>query len=149
MANRSALRFVLSIEPWRPVHLNQTSVCVLLRTRINPSQRLSGKLETNLRVREFYSAKRSQLNCTNNGTPSSSSQDDQGPPQEAVLKAISGFISETFNFISNFVCLDLSLMWMQRCLKQKEGSGKLRMWLLEERSQMIPPMNGSPWIRRY
>ena len=87
MACRTAFRFVFLAEPWLPVYLNQTSVCASLRTRRSSfSLRLSGKF----RARDFHTARRTQLDCSHNETPSSSSEDDQDPPQEAVLKAISG-----------------------------------------------------------
>lgn len=91
MACRTALRSVLLIEPWRPVHLNRVSVCASFRTRGSPAPRLSGKLRT-IKGRDFHHARRTRLSCSHNeNAPSSSSQDEQGPPQEVVLKAISGF----------------------------------------------------------
>lgn len=90
MASRTALRFVLLAEPWQPVRLNRTFVRALLRTRgsFTSTPRLSAEFR-DPQSRDFHAAKRTQLNCSHNETPSSS-QDDQGPPQEAVLKAISG-----------------------------------------------------------
>lgn len=97
MACRSALRSVVLTEAWRPVHLNPTSVCASFRTRGSPATRVSGKFRT-VRARDFHFAKRARLNCSHNENPSSSSsQDEQGPPQEAVLKAISGFASVHFS----------------------------------------------------
>ncbi len=104
MACRTAFRFVFLAEPWRPVYLNRTSVCASLRTRRSSSSlRLSGKF----RARDFHTARRTQLDCSHNETPSSSSEDDQDPPQEAVLKAISGsppfYLSKPALFFSLFI----------------------------------------------
>ena len=88
MACRTALRFVFLAEPWRPVYLNRSTACASLRTR-GSSPTLSLRLSSKFRTRDFHTARRTQLNCSHNETPSSSS-DDQNPPQEAVLKAISG-----------------------------------------------------------
>lgn len=89
MACGTALRFVLLAEPWLSVRLNRTSACASLsfRTSGSSTPRLRGKFLT-LRARDFHTVKRTQLYCSHDETPSS--QDDQGPPQEAVLKAISG-----------------------------------------------------------
>lgn len=89
MACRTALRFVFLAEPWRPVYLNRSTACASFRTR-GSSSTLSLRLSSSkFRTRDFHTARRTQLNCSHNETPSSSS-DDQNPPQEAVLKAISG-----------------------------------------------------------
>lgn len=59
-----------------------------------------------VRARDIHFWKRTQkLNCSHNETPSSSTSEegdlDQGPPQEAVLKAISGSLLEQtcFDFL--------------------------------------------------
>ncbi|KAM3706001.1 hypothetical protein ACJW31_03G120600 [Castanea mollissima] len=94
MACRTALRFVFLAEPWRPVYLNRSTACASIRTR-GSSSTLSLRLSSSkFRTRDFHTATRTQLNCSRNETPSSSS-DDQNPPQEAVLKAISAELSKT------------------------------------------------------
>lgn len=94
MACRTALRSALLIEACRPVHLTRSSGSASFRTRGFSSPRLNGQFRT----RGFHFAKRTHLNCSHNESASSLSEDEQGPPQEAVLKAISGFVSETFLF---------------------------------------------------
>uniref|UniRef100_A0A2N9H7P7 Uncharacterized protein n=1 Tax=Fagus sylvatica TaxID=28930 RepID=A0A2N9H7P7_FAGSY len=124
MACRTAFRFVFLAEPWRPVYLNRTSVCASLRTRRSSSSlRLSGKF----RARDFHTARRTQLDCSHNETPSSSSEDDQDPPQEAVLKAISelskteGRVGQTTNVvIGGTVTDDSTNEWL--ALDQKVNS---------------------------
>ncbi|KAF3431042.1 hypothetical protein FNV43_RR25772 [Rhamnella rubrinervis] len=127
MACRSALRSVLLTEAWRPVHLNHTSVCASFRTRGSPATRLSAKFRTG-RARDFHLAKRARLSCSHNENSSSSSfQDEQGPPQEAVLKAISevskteGRVGQTTNVvIGGTVTDDSTNEWLS--LDQKVNS---------------------------
>ncbi|KAJ7945556.1 Phosphoribosylformylglycinamidine synthase [Quillaja saponaria] len=112
MACRTVLRSMILVEPWRrPVHFNRASIC---------------KLRT-VRAREFHFAKRA-LSCSYNESPSSSSsEDDQGPPQEAVLKAISevskseGRVGQTTNVvIGGTVTDDSTSEWL--ALDQKVNS---------------------------
>ncbi|XP_062149859.1 uncharacterized protein LOC133858406 isoform X2 [Alnus glutinosa] len=124
MACGTALRFVLLAQPWLPVRLNQNSACASLRTSGSSTPWLSGKLRT-LRARDFHTAKRTQLNCSHNETPPS--QDEQGPPQEAVLKAISevskteGRVGQTTNVvIGGTVTDDSTNEWL--ALDQKVNS---------------------------
>ncbi|XP_059447768.1 uncharacterized protein LOC132179138 isoform X3 [Corylus avellana] len=124
MACGTALRFVLLAQPWLPVRLNRTSACASLRTSVSSTPRLSGKFRT-LRAPDFHSAKRTPLYCSHNETPSS--QDDQGPPQEAVLKAISevskteGRVGQTTNVvIGGTVTDDSTNEWL--ALDQKVNS---------------------------
>ncbi|KAF5443559.1 hypothetical protein F2P56_036106 [Juglans regia] len=127
MASRTALRFVLLAEPWQPVCLNQTFVRASLRTggSFCSTPRLSGK-SRDPKARGFHAAKRTQLDCSHNESPSSS-QDDQGPPQEAVLKAISevskteGRVGQTTNVvIGGTVADDSTNEWL--ALDQKVNS---------------------------
>ncbi|RVW40099.1 hypothetical protein CK203_081888 [Vitis vinifera] len=84
MACRTMLRSVFLTEPWRPVHSNRVSVFPPLCTRGSSSSR---RLNCECRIAR---ARRTLVSCSNGETPSS--QDDQGPPQEAVLKAISDIL---------------------------------------------------------
>ncbi|XP_041010316.1 uncharacterized protein LOC121254374 [Juglans microcarpa x Juglans regia] len=127
MACGTALRFVFLAEPWRPVRLDRTFACASLRIRGSSTPRWSGKFRT-LRARDFHTVKLiTQLNCSHNETPLSSSQDDQGPPQEAVLKAISevskaeGRVGQTTNVvIGGTVADDSTKEWL--ALDQKVNS---------------------------
>lgn len=74
-----------------------------------------------IRARNFHSAKSTQLNCSykDNPSPSSADDHDQGPPQEAVLKAISevskteGRIGQTTNVvIGGTVTDDSTTEWL-------------------------------------
>ncbi|XP_050276197.1 uncharacterized protein LOC126718157 isoform X1 [Quercus robur] len=125
MACRTALRFVFLVEPWGPVYLNRSTACASLRTR-GSSPTLSLRLGSKFRTRDFHTARRTQLNCSHNETPSSSS-DDQNPPQEAVLKAISevskteGRVGQTTNVvIGGTVTDDSTNEWL--ALDQKVNS---------------------------
>uniref|UniRef100_A0A7N2L9E7 Uncharacterized protein n=1 Tax=Quercus lobata TaxID=97700 RepID=A0A7N2L9E7_QUELO len=125
MACRTALRFVFLAEPWGPVYLNRSTACASLRTR-GSSPTLSLRLSSKFRTRDFHTARRAQLNCSHNETPSSSS-DDQNPPQEAVLKAISevskteGRVGQTTNVvIGGTVTDDSTNEWL--ALDQKVNS---------------------------
>ncbi|KAL3649886.1 hypothetical protein CASFOL_006289 [Castilleja foliolosa] len=91
MACRVALRIVCLTEPW--LSLPSTSKKLSIFTPITSPR---GKIATpNSNCgRKIVSGAKSynfSRNCSNYGNSSSSSDDsDQGPPQEAVLKAISG-----------------------------------------------------------
>ncbi|KAI5351941.1 uncharacterized protein LOC110769470 [Prunus avium] len=123
MACRTALRSALLIEACRPVHLTRSSASASFRTRGFPSPRLSGQFRT----RGFHFAKRTHLNCSHNENASSLSEDEQGPPQEAVLKAISevskteGRVGQTTNVvIGGTVTDDSTNEWL--ALDQKVNS---------------------------
>ncbi|XP_048318776.1 uncharacterized protein LOC107428290 isoform X2 [Ziziphus jujuba] len=128
MACRTALRSVLLTEPWRPIHLNRISVCASFRIHGSPSLRLSGGKFRTIKGRDFHHARRTRTSCSHNENPSSSSsQDEQGPPQEAVLKAISevskteGRVGQTTNVvIGGTVSDDSSNEWLT--LDQKVNS---------------------------
>lgn len=124
MACRNALRFVLLAEPWRPVRVNPTSACTSSRIRPSSTPRLSANIRT-LRARDLHTTKATQLNCSHNETPSF--EDDQDPPQEAVLKAISevskteGRVGQTTNVvIGGTVTDDSTNEWV--ALDQKVNS---------------------------
>lgn len=87
MACKTVLRSIFLMEPWSSFHLNRTYVS-LSTPSLASTSRLGCRVEVRVRVRDFN--RRVPLNCSNGETPSSSSQDDHDPPQEAVLKAISG-----------------------------------------------------------
>ncbi|PON50672.1 phosphoribosylformylglycinamidine synthase [Parasponia andersonii] len=115
-------RSVLLTEPWRPAHLSRSSVCASFRIHGSPAPpSLSSKFRTT-------GARHFNLNCCHNETPeSSSAQDEQGPPQEAVLKAISevskteGRVGQTTNVvIGGTVADDSTRGWL--ALDQKVNS---------------------------
>ncbi|KAK9108495.1 hypothetical protein Syun_024506 [Stephania yunnanensis] len=124
MACRVVFRSVVLAEPWwRSFHPNQTfrrSSSV----RFGSASKLGRRAR--IRVRDFH--KRGEgVACSNSETSSSSSQDDQGPPQEAVLKAISevskseGRIGQTTNVvIGGTVADDSTNEWL--ALDQKVNS---------------------------
>ncbi|KAK9277550.1 hypothetical protein L1049_007095 [Liquidambar formosana] len=125
MACRTVLRTVFLTEPWRPFNRNRSTVSLSFRTRVPSTPRLNGGYRI-FRAREFQLARRNHLKCSNNETPSSS-QDDQGPPQEAVLKAISevskteGRVGQTTNVvIGGTVTDDSTNEWL--ALDQKVNS---------------------------
>lgn len=131
MASRTVVfRSVLLTVPWRPVNLRRSSVFASFRAFGSPpATRLAGNCRTT-RARDSHSAKRAHLRCCHNETPkssSSSSQDEQGPPQEAVLKAISevskteGRVGQTTNVvIGGTVTGDSTNEWLE--LDQKVNS---------------------------
>lgn len=130
-----AFRSVIFAEPWRPVNLGRSSVRSSLRV-LGAKLRLFGKFRP-VRAREFHSASRTrQLRCCHGETSESSSQEEQGPPQEVVLKAISGLLFESFDlFFFVFIsvnqcrcCFDNGVLWEQRCRRQKGGLVRQRMW---------------------
>jgi hypothetical protein len=71
---------------------------------LNPNKRGGFRCKT-IKARPFHRSSGSVLRCSHNDKPSF--HDDQGPPQEAVLKAISGnsFFSKSqpFFVLFNFV----------------------------------------------
>ncbi|KAI3947435.1 hypothetical protein MKW92_048575 [Papaver armeniacum] len=100
MACKTVLRSVVLKERWmNSFHLIPTNIS-LSSTFTN-----FGGCKVRVRVRDFHT--RFPLYCSSNNpeTPSSSSQDDIDPPQEAVLKAISevskteGRIGQTTNVV--------------------------------------------------
>ncbi|RZC60224.1 hypothetical protein C5167_021978 [Papaver somniferum] len=100
MACKAVLRSVVLKERWmNSFHLIPTNIS-LSTTFTN-----FGGCKVRVRVRDFHT--RFPLYCSSNNpeTPSSSSQDDIDPPQEAVLKAISevskteGRIGQTTNVV--------------------------------------------------
>ncbi|KAK7311983.1 hypothetical protein RJT34_10498 [Clitoria ternatea] len=110
MACRSMLRSAILVEPFQlqPFHYNRGS------SHFKP-----------VRARAFQRSKRVALCCSHNET--SSFQDDQGPPQEAVLKAISevskaeGRVGQTTNMvIGGTVSDDSTNEWLT--LDQKVNS---------------------------
>lgn len=90
MACRSMLRSAILVEPFQlqPVRFN-----------FNPNNNRGSSRYRTVNARPFHRGNGGALRCSHNETPSF--QDDQGPPQEAVLKAISGdyLFSAIFNLI--------------------------------------------------
>lgn len=76
------LRSAIIVEPFQFQFQFQP-----LRFNFNPNKR-GGFLCKTVKVRPFHRGNGGVLRCSHNDTPSF--HDDQGPPQEAVLKAISG-----------------------------------------------------------
>ncbi|TQE09240.1 hypothetical protein C1H46_005175 [Malus baccata] len=123
MACRTALRSALLIEAWRPVHFARSSAPASFRTRGFSSPRLS----RHFRTRDIHFARRTHLNRAHNENSSDLSEDDQGPPQEAILKAISevskteGRVGQTTNVvIGGTVADDSTNEWVD--LDQKVNS---------------------------
>ncbi|XP_061338729.1 uncharacterized protein LOC133285504 [Gastrolobium bilobum] len=115
MACRSMLRSAILVEP-----LQFES----LRFNFNSKNRGNSRCKT-VRARPFHRAKGGALRCSYNET--TSFQDDQGPPQEAVLKAISevskteGRVGQTTNMvIGGTVTDDSTNEWLT--LDQKVNS---------------------------
>ncbi|KAK9117561.1 hypothetical protein Sjap_016508 [Stephania japonica] len=123
MACRVVIRSVVLAEPWRrSFHPDHTFRCSS-SVRFGSASKLGRRVR--IRVRDFH--KRGEgFACSNSEAPSSSSQDDQGPPQEAVLKAISvskseGRIGQTTNVvIGGTVADDSTNEWL--ALDQKVNS---------------------------
>lgn len=96
MACRIALRAVFLTEPWLPFpFFNKLSTFTPIKKITTPNLSCGCKTALNSKSYQFSS------NCSNKGDSSPSSDDsEQGPPQEAVLKAISGlsFFCTTFIF---------------------------------------------------
>ncbi|XP_022151741.1 uncharacterized protein LOC111019651 isoform X2 [Momordica charantia] len=130
-ASRTVLRSasIFLMEPYRPVHFSRASSSIALGTSRSFTHRLNCNVTT-ARARGFHFRKRTVLNCSHDETQSTSSsnQDGQGPPQEAVLKAISevskteGRVGHTTNMvIGGTVTDDSTNEWI--ALDQK---GKVR-----------------------
>ncbi|XVE74773.1 hypothetical protein DITRI_Ditri12bG0044800 [Diplodiscus trichospermus] len=135
MACRTVLRSVCVTDPWRPSQRNGNfhSVKTWRSFGISAAKRgSSGFYGTVVGARDIHFWKRTQiLNCSHNETPSSSTSGedelDQGPPQEAVLKAISevskteGRVGQTTNVvIGGTVADDSTNEWL--ALDQKVNS---------------------------
>lgn len=95
MACMTVLGSVPVTEPWRPLQRNGNSHSVKTLRSLGLSRAKRECRGAVVRARNLHFWKRTQkLNCSDNETsPSSTSEEDdleQGPPQEAVLKAISG-----------------------------------------------------------
>lgn len=129
MACRTVFRTVLLTEPWRPLPCNRpsfSSIPFITHKSSRPTLNCGCRIG---RVRDFQFARQTQhLNCSHNETQSSSPEDhDQGPPQEAVLKAISevskteGRVGQTTNVvIGGTVTDDSTNEWL--ALDQKVNS---------------------------
>ncbi|KAM1804553.1 hypothetical protein ACFX12_030404 [Malus domestica] len=104
MACRTALRSALLIEAWRPVHVAWSSASTSFRTRRLSSPRLS----CHFRTRDIHFARRTHLNCSHSENSPALSKDDQGSPQEAILKAISD-VSKEYEFEAPVKLLDKML----------------------------------------
>ncbi|XWS69254.1 hypothetical protein CRYUN_Cryun04dG0163700 [Craigia yunnanensis] len=135
MACRTVLRSVFVTEAWRPLQRNGNfhSVKTLRTFGISAAKRGSCRCYgTAVRARDIHVWKRTQkLNCSHNETPSPSTSEedelDQGPPQEAILKAISevskteGRVGQTTNvIIGGTVADDSTNEWL--ALDQKVNS---------------------------
>ncbi|XP_022945039.1 uncharacterized protein LOC111449401 [Cucurbita moschata] len=108
-ASRAVLRSasIFLTEPSRPFHFSRaSSSSFTLGTRRSFTHRLNCNVWSS-RARGFHFPERTGLNCSLDETQltSSSDQDGQGPPQEAVLKAISevskteGRVGHTTNMV--------------------------------------------------
>ncbi|CAL5395947.1 unnamed protein product [Camellia sinensis] len=129
MACRTVFRTVFLTEPWRPLPCNRpsfSSMPFITHKSSIPTLNCGCRIG---RVRDFQFARQTQrLNCSHNETQSSSPEDhDQGPPQEAVLKAISevskteGRVGQTTNVvIGGTVTDDSTNEWL--ALDQKVNS---------------------------
>ncbi|CAL5398395.1 unnamed protein product [Camellia sinensis] len=129
MACRTVFRTVFLTEPWRPLPCNRpsfSSIPFITHKSSIPTLNCGCRIG---RVRDFQFARQTQrLNCSHNETQSSSPEDhDQGPPQEAVLKAISevskteGRVGQTTNVvIGGTVTDDSTNEWL--ALDQKVNS---------------------------
>ncbi|KAK6160401.1 hypothetical protein DH2020_003782 [Rehmannia glutinosa] len=128
MACRIALRTVCLTEPWLP--LPSISKRLLIFSPIVLPQKKSSTTNSNCGCQIAVDAKSYHFsrNCSNNGNSSSSIDDsEQGPPQEAVLKAISevskteGRVGQTTNVvIGGTVTDDSTNEWL--ALDQKVNS---------------------------
>ncbi|AES72028.1 putative YbeD-like domain-containing protein [Medicago truncatula] len=102
MACRSMLRSAMIVEPLQFQFQFQFQFKPLL-FNLKPNKRGGFRCRT-IKARPFHRGN-GVLRCSRNDTPSSSFHDDQGPPQEAVLKAISevskteGRIGQTTNMV--------------------------------------------------
>ncbi|GLU06210.1 hypothetical protein SLE2022_232600 [Rubroshorea leprosula] len=133
MACRTVFRSAFVTEAWRPLHRNGILSSLSFKSfGFSSPKKLNFGCYEKLRARDFHFAKRTQLNCSHNETrlpPSSSPVDDndQGLPQEAVLKAISevskteGRVGQTTNVvIGGTVTEDSANEWL--ALDQKVNS---------------------------
>ncbi|PIM98533.1 hypothetical protein CDL12_25032 [Handroanthus impetiginosus] len=128
MACRSVLRTVFLTEPWLPLPLVSKKVSRF--TPVISSHKKLSKSNPNCGCKIAVNAKsyRFATSCSNNENPSSSGDDsEQGPPQEAVLKAISevskteGRVGQTTNVvIGGTVTDDSTDEWL--ALDQKVNS---------------------------
>ncbi|CAN1313514.1 hypothetical protein LINPERPRIM_LOCUS28980 [Linum perenne] len=105
MACRAVLRSVFVTEPWRPLHQTRR-LYSFPATTVEFS--VSGLYSRSVRHRRrFHSGELNRLNCSSNGgVPEAEFEhEDQEPPQEAVLKAISevskteGRVGQTTNVV--------------------------------------------------
>lgn len=131
MACRAVFRSAVVTEAWRPVRRNGNLTSISFKCSASSSPKmLNCGCQGKFRVQDFHFSRRTQLNCSHNGTPSPSSledDNDQNPPQEAVLKAISevskaeGRVGQTTNVvIGGTVTDDSSNEWLT--LDQKVNS---------------------------
>ncbi|XP_021631208.1 uncharacterized protein LOC110628721 isoform X2 [Manihot esculenta] len=136
MACRTLMRCSVFItEPWRPLHhQNRALYSLPSRTPASgfPSRKSScGFCRRRIRARDFHLARPGLLNCSassgDNTSQASEDEQDQGPPQEAVLKAISevskteGRVGQTTNMvIGGTVTDDSANEWL--ALDQKVNS---------------------------
>ncbi|XP_020551399.1 uncharacterized protein LOC105168421 isoform X2 [Sesamum indicum] len=105
MACRSVMRVVFLTEPWLPLPF-MSKKCSSFTPIISPHKKTSTPYP-NCGCRIAVNAKSYHFsrNCSNSVNPSSSGDDsEQGPPQEAVLKAISvskteGRVGQTTNVV--------------------------------------------------
>ncbi|XP_031272802.1 uncharacterized protein LOC116131282 isoform X1 [Pistacia vera] len=129
MACRTVLRCVFSTEPYRPLHQNRALFSLPLTTVVFSSQvRFSYRNYGTIRARNLHFTRRTQICCSRNDNQSSAQDEqEQGPPQEAVLKAISevskteGRVGQTTNVvIGGTVTDDSTNEWL--ALDQKVNS---------------------------
>ncbi|XP_022846502.1 uncharacterized protein LOC111369284 isoform X2 [Olea europaea var. sylvestris] len=127
----SVFRTVFLTEPWRPLPYKSKIPCFpprfMLSHKISHSDSFCGCKITNGRSNSHLARRTRPLNCSHNENPSSSDDDnEQGPPQEAVLKAISvskteGRVGQTTNVvIGGTVTDDSTNEWL--ALDQKVNS---------------------------
>nr|DAD30552.1 TPA_asm: hypothetical protein HUJ06_009403 [Nelumbo nucifera] len=126
MACGTVFRSVFMTEAWRPFHQNRASALLPL-TLLNAPLKPKWSFRVGVTIRDLHRRRGGPFNCFNDETLSSSSQDDQAPPQEAVLKAISevskteGRIGQTTNVvIGGTITDDSTNKWL--ALDQKVNS---------------------------
>ncbi|CAL1354987.1 unnamed protein product [Linum trigynum] len=122
MACRSALRSVFATEqPWRPFQQTRRLCCFPQTTTTIERRKPICALCRSVRARRFHSVVPCRSYFSNNGGVPVPEDDDQeqGPPQEAVLKAISelskteGRVGQTTNVvIGGTVADDSSEEWL-------------------------------------
>lgn len=116
MACGSGLRPIFLTEPWPSLPYNSTS------NLSNNTSRCFGCRF--IKTTNFYqfSRKTHHFKCTHAQNPSSDDEFDpdfdQGPPQEAVLKAISGspFLPILITFLYMFVCIISVYVYLYVCM---------------------------------